>query len=258
MDKEKAVIIIPTYNEAAIIEETIEKVFQEVSAISNLDVHLLIFDSNSNDGTQDILYQLQKKYSKLHVKTEESKSGLGSAYFQAMTHALNELHADIIVEFDADLSHQPIYLPPMFEALQNYDVVIGSRYIVGGSIAKNWCWNRKILSILGNQIARLILTRKYKDFTSGFRVTRKNALLKALPSSFISPNYAYKIELLWLLHKNKLAILEYPIHFIDRQKGKSKLPAHSIFDSIRVLWNLRFNELKRYIPKILRNASVSQ
>jgi dolichol-phosphate mannosyltransferase len=247
MNKEKAVIIIPTYNEAAIIEETIEKVFLEVAHVSNLDIQVLVFDSNSNDGTQDILYKLQKNFPQLQVKTEESKSGLGSAYFQAMTYALNELHADIIVEFDADLSHQPIYLPPMFAALQHYDVVIGSRYIIGGSIADNWAWSRKLLSILGNQVARLMLTREYKDFTSGFRVTRKNALIQALPSAFISQNYAYKIELLWLLHKNKLAILEYPIHFIDRQKGKSKLPAYSIFDSIRVLCNLRFNELKRFI-----------
>ena len=99
---------------------------------------------------------------------------------------------------------------------------------------------------MGNLVARLVLSPKYKDFTSGFRVTHYLALGKILPHRFISNNYAYKLELLWALHKTKAKIVEYPIEFVDREKGQSKLPANSIFDSLRVLATLRFYELKSY------------
>jgi dolichol-phosphate mannosyltransferase len=100
---------------------------------------------------------------------------------------------------------------------------------------------------LGNIVARIALTPKYKDFTSGFRATHYLALNKALPEQFISNNYAYKLELLWALHQTKAKIIEYPIEFVDREQGQSKLPANSIFDSLRVLATLRFYELKSYI-----------
>ena len=100
-----------------------------------------------------------------------------------------------------------------------------------------------------------MLTSKYKDFTSGFRATHRLALEKALPEQFLSNQYAYKIQLLWLLHKNKARICEYPIEFIDRQKGVSKLPANSILDSLRVLFLLRFNELRGYFKMCLVGLS---
>ena len=164
-----------------------------------------------------------------------------------MRYALNNLGADIVVEFDADLSHQPCYLLPMIETMHDHDVVVGSRYVKGGSIPKNWGWHRKFLSKLGNVVARMVLTPKYKDFTSGFRATHYLALNKALPEQFISNHYAYKLELLWSLHKTKAKIIEYPIAFVDRVQGESKLPANSIFDSLRVLARLRFKELKSYM-----------
>lgn len=255
MSIEKVVIIIPTYNEALVIEDTVVEVFQETAGISNMEIHVLVFDSQSTDNTQALVADLQKKYPRLHLITEPKKSGLGSAYRQAMHYALTALSADIVFEFDADRSHQPKYIAPMLEQIKSQDVVVGSRYVQGGSIPKEWGWHRKCLSVLGNYVARLILTRKYKDFTSGFRATRRQALIKALPEKFISNQYAYKIQLLWLLHKAKASIVEFPIDFIDRQKGNSKLPANSISDSLHVLFILRFHELKTYFKMCLVGLS---
>lgn len=249
--KEKVVIIIPTYNEAFVIKNTIEQVFEVVSTIADFEVHLLVFDSASTDGTPALVASLQASYPRLHLQNETQKSGLGSAYLQAMQFALHALDASVVIEFDADLSHQPKYLVPLLEKIKTCDCVIGSRYVTGGSIPKNWAWHRKLLSVLGNYIARSILTYKYKDFTSGFRATRRQSLLNSLPKQFLSNDYAYKLQLLWLLHKNKATIYEYPIEFIDREKGESKLPKNSIIDSLRVLFTLRYYELRRYLTMCL-------
>ncbi len=242
---EKVVIIIPTYNEASVIEETISQIFNATELINTYNIHVLIFDSASTDNTQSIVTSLQKIYPKLHLQCENEKSGLGSAYLQAMTYTLTALNADIIFEFDADLSHQPKYIYPMLEMIKNCDCVVGSRYVKGGSIPKNWAAHRKLFSIVGNYIARSVLTPKYKDFTSGFRATRSQLLKKILPTSFLSNQYAYKLQLLWLLHKNNSQIREFPIEFIDREKGISKLPKNSIADSLRVLFTLRLLEFKQ-------------
>lgn len=240
MATQKVVIIIPTYNEAAVIEETIRAVFDATRSIADMDVHVLIFDSASTDDTPHIVSRLLHSCPKLHLETEPSKSGLGSAYIQAMRYAFEALSADIIMEFDADLSHQPQYIAPMLEQMKTRDVVIGSRYVEGGEIPDDWGWDRKLMSKGGNYIARLILTPRYKDFTSGFRATHRRVLAPVLPKIFFSNHYAYKLHLLWLLHKNKANILEYPIAFIDRKKGVSKLPANTIMDSLRVILKLRF------------------
>ncbi|MBA3535645.1 MAG: glycosyltransferase family 2 protein [Tatlockia sp.] len=249
--KEKVVIIIPTYNEGLVLKNTITQVFDQVDLIADFDVHLLIFDSASTDNTQAIVIELQETYPKLQMQNEPEKSGLGSAYLQAMNYALETLNADVVFEFDADLSHQPKYIAPMLERIKTSDVVVGSRYVAGGSIPRNWGLHRKLFSILGNYIARAVLTSKYKDFTSGFRATRSQILKKVLPKAFLSNHFAYKLQLLWLLHKGGAQICEHPIEFIDREKGESKLPTNSILDSLRVVFTLRYYELKRYFKMCL-------
>ncbi len=251
MTIEKVVLIIPTYNEAEVIQDTLAAVFDAAKHIPDADIHILVFDSASTDDTQQIVKKLAASNDKLHLQTELKKSGLGSAYAQAMRYALNEMNADIVFEFDADLSHEPKYIAPMLEKIKTCDVVVGSRYVPGGSIPGNWGWHRKLLSVLGNYVARALLTLKYKDFTSGFRATRRKALQAALPETFLSNNYAYKLQLFWHLHQNKARISEYPIDFVDREKGVSKLPANSMIDSLRVLFILRYYELKRYFKMCL-------
>ena len=249
MPKQMAVIIIPTYNEALMIRETLVQVFKATSGITDFAIHVLVFDSASSDNTHTIVESAKADYPNLHLRTETQKTGLGSAYLQAMRIALTELNADVVLEFDADLSHQPHYIAPMLEKIHHHDVVIGSRYVTGGSIPHDWAWHRKCLSVLGNQVARFVLTSRYQDFTSGFRATRRHALCKALPEAFLSNHYAYKIELLWTLHLNKARITEYPIEFIDRTSGESKLPTNSIFDSLRVLFTLRVKQVTQLISK---------
>lgn len=242
---ERVVVIIPTYNEAEVIEETIMSLAEIRSQLTGFELTLLIFDSASTDNTTEIVRKLQASSTWLYLQTEPHKTGLGSAYWQAMQVALNDLHADIVVEFDADLSHQPKYIPRMLEAMDAYDVVLGSRYVSDGQIPKDWGWHRKLISILGNYMARAILTPRYKDFTSGFRLTRARVLKPILQEKFLSNHYAYKLHLLWSLHKRQAKIHEYPITFVDRVKGHSKLPTNSIFDSLRVICTLRIQEFKR-------------
>lgn len=247
MPAEKVVIIIPTYNEAEGIEETIHQVFASTRNNPDYEIFVLVFDSASSDDTASIVTKLQATRPNIVLQSEPAKTGLGSAYLQAMHYALHEMNADVVVEFDADLSHQPKYLNGMLDRIKTCDVVLGSRYIKGGSIPADWGWKRKLLSVAGNYVARFCLTQKYKDFTSGFRATRRYVLLKSLPPSFISNAYAYKVELLWRLHKNKASIVEYPIDFIDRKKGHSKLPANSIIDTLNVLMTLRLQKYRTYI-----------
>lgn len=246
INNEKAVIIIPTYNEAAVIETTIHALFQATQHTSEFEIHILVFDSSSQDDTQSIIKRMQANYPTLHLFSETEKSGLGSAYHQAMEIAIDKLHADIVCEYDADGSHQPKYLLPMLNMLKSHDAVIGSRYVKGGKIPQDWGIHRKLFSVMGNWMARAVLHPKYRDYTSGFRATRTTLLKRILPNKFLSNQYAYKLHLFWLLHKAGAKIAEYPIEFIDRTLGESKLPANSVKDALRVIFTLRFKELRKY------------
>jgi dolichol-phosphate mannosyltransferase len=239
MKFEIAVVIIPTHNEAAVIQETIRAISAIRAQVQNKILKVLIFDSASNDNTVALVQQLQAEYDWLYLQQEPFKTGLGSAYYQAMHYAHSQLDADVIVEFDADLSHQPKYLVPMLAYIDKHDVVMGSRYVMGGKLPSDWALYRKVISQLGNWVARLVLTTKYKDFTSGFRATRKTSLETAIQKPFLSPNYGYKLDLLWRLHQMQATIHEFPIEFVDREKGQSKLPRNSIVESFKVILNLR-------------------
>jgi len=239
MAKEKVIIIIPVFNEEENIATTLKAILTDTESLQNFKVEILIFDSQSTDNTASIVRTFTQK-GRVHFVKEPQKSGLGSAYLQAMRYAIENLAADIIFEFDADGSHQPKYITPMLQLLEKYDVVVGSRYIAGGGVPHDWSFYRKFLSMFGNWIARLFLTNQYKDLTSGFRATRTTVLKKILPEKFLSPDYAYKLHLYFLLIQAHAKIVEFPIVFLERKKGNSKLPKNSIADTLRVLFILRF------------------
>lgn len=244
----KVVIIIPTYNEADCIEQTLVDLQRVFTHIPQHDMHILIFDSSSTDDTQPIIKRLEQQWPNLHMATEPEKSGLGSAYIKAMHHAIEHMQADIVFEFDADGSHQPKFLPPMIKCLdEGADVVVGSRYVEGGSADVEWPWHRRMISQVGNLVARTFLTPRYKDMTSGFRGTKVSALKKVNIDKLLSKNYAYKIHLFWALHKAGVKIVEYPIEFIDRQQGYSKFPKNNATESLKVVILLRLYEMRRYI-----------
>lgn len=244
MKPEIAVIIIPTYNESEVIQETIHAISAIRAQVQKKRLVVLIFDSASKDDTVALVQQLQAQYDWLYLQQEPCKTGLGSAYYQAMHFAHSQLNADIVIEFDADLSHQPKYLLPMLDYIDQNDVVMGSRYVVGGKLPGDWAVYRKVISKLGNWFARLVLTRKYKDFTSGFRATRKTCLERAIQKPFLSQHFGYKLDFLWRLHQMQATIHEFPIEFVDREKGQSKLPRNSIMESLKVILNLRFHSMK--------------
>lgn len=250
----KAVIIIPTYNEKENIAEIIgelKKVF--LSAPKEFSMHILVVDDSSPDGTADLIKEKMKTMPNLHLFINSQKKGLGAAYIKGMKYAMQTLKADVIFEFDADGSHKPSYIPKMLEEINNgADVVVGSRYVKGGSMPKNWGLNRKIVSYFGNLIARgVLLTFQYHDMTSGFRATKTEFLKKIDLENLLSKQYAYKIHLFYALHKLGAKIVEYPIDFVDRTKGKSKFPKNNVKDSLRVVFTLRYRENQRFIKVCL-------
>lgn len=246
----KTVIIIPTYNEKENINsliETLESVFVKVPA--GFKMNILVVDDTSPDGTADIVKGLQKKYSNLHLFINKKKKGLGAAYIKGFKYAMEQLKADIVFEFDADGSHQPKYIPAMLEEInRGADVVVGSRYISGGLMPKDWGIDRKLVSFFGNLMCKLVLlTFQYHDMTSGFRATKTKFLRKIDLDSLLSKQFAYKIHLYYALHKLGAKIVEYPIEFIDRTKGKTKFPKNNIIDSLRVVFTLRWRESEKFI-----------
>jgi dolichol-phosphate mannosyltransferase len=238
------VIIIPTYNEEGHIRETLKLLEHEISHIEKHTFDMLVFDSNSSDKTIPYVKSLQADFKNIHLLVEEKKSGLGGAYIKAMRYVMENLDADVVFEFDADGSHQPKYIPKMMLLLeQGADVVIGSRYVAGGKIDANWAWNRRMISLMGNGIARLFLTRKFHDITSGFRATKVNILKTVSLENLLSKNYAYKIHLLWELHLRTAAIVEVPITFLEREYGFSKFPRNNIWESLKVVIMLRLRKM---------------
>ena len=240
----KVVIIIPTYNEKQNIGSTIDNLEKNFKLIKNHQMQILVIDDSSPDGTQDIVKEKKAKYGNIILFPNQVKAGLGAAYIKAMKYAMTKLEADAIFEYDADGSHQPKYIPGMVETLaKGADVVVGSRYVPGGSMPDDWGFDRKLVSFFGNLIARSVLwTWQYKDQTSGFRGTKTEFLKKVDLDNLLSKQFAYKIHLYYALHKLGAKIKEYPIDFIDRSVGKSKFPKNNVKDSLRVVFTLRYRE----------------
>ena len=228
---EKVVIVIPTYNEREGIENTIRTTFIELSKISEYDCHILVVDADSPDGTATIISKLQKEYPKLHLLVKE-KEGLGADYVAAFEYAKETLKPDLIGEFDGDLQHDPKDIKRLLTAISNgADVAVGSRFIKGGSIPKDWGLMRKFLSSVGNIYAR-IMTGMWSshDITSGFRITRvQNVLNKIKLDELYSKRFAYKMDLYYRLYKTGAIIKEVPINFSERVKGSSKIQVFSLF-----------------------------
>jgi len=245
----KVVIIIPTYNESESIANTVENLQVEFKKIKNHDMHILVIDSNSSDNTQVIIKKLQEKYKNIHLLVEKAKSGLGGAYIMAMKYAMEKMSADVVFEYDADGSHQPKYILGMVDTLaKGADVVVGSRYVPGGSMPKDWGFNRKLMSFGGNLIARSTLFMfQYRDMTSGFRGTKTKLLKKVDLDGLFSKQFAYKIHLYYDLHKLGAKIVEYPIDFIDRTKGHTKFPANNVRDSLLLCFRLRLRDSKQFL-----------
>lgn len=210
-------VVIPTYNEAENIKELIPLIRTYVA-----DAKIIIIDDNSNDGTQEIAKVLNAE-----VFVRKNEKGLGSALRFGLLKAY-ELGFEYVATMDADLSHDPIYLPSMFNASLNADLVLGSRYVKGGKI-ENWPLKRRIISKGANLLVRFLLNMKVKDNTTGYRVYSRRAI-EVIKECINSNGYEFQICSLYKAKVNGLRIVEVPITFRDRSKGKSKLGSEKIFE----------------------------
>ncbi len=230
---------MPTYNEAENISLMIDRlVDKEFPKITGVEMHLLVVDGNSPDGTADLVKKAMKTRKNLHLFLEPEKRGLGWAYIWGMKHAMQELKADAVIEMDADGQHPPEFVKPMVAAyLDGADYVIGSRYIPGGSVPKEWAFSRKAVSYFGNLFIRLVLLKpKLHDLTTGFRLTKvKGVLDKIKLDKLMEPRrFAYKVDLMYQSVKNAKNVREVPLEFRPRTKEKSKFSTKEMVATFKV------------------------
>lgn len=220
----RIVIILPTYNERENIEQTIENVESVFKTLSSYKCMILVVDDNSPDGTGKIVEKLMNKFNNVDLITG-SKKGLGAAYVRGMRYAINKMKADIFFEMDSDFSHDPKIIPNFVKKIEDgSDFVIGSRYIKGGSIPKQWGIKRKIYSVLGNLIVRFgLMLLRVKDWTSGYRAVKKEVFESVGNNLDQYKGYTFQVAFLHRAMQKGFDISEVPIQFIDRKYGQSKI-----------------------------------
>jgi len=229
-------IISPTYNEKKNISSHIENIFS-----IDENYHILIIDDNSPDGTANIVKELQLKYKNLFLEERPGKAGLGTAYKYAFNWALKKKY-DNIIQMDADLSHDPKEIKEMVRLLNNYDLIIGSRYIDGVSVV-HWPIKRLILSYSANVYARIVTGLPIKDSTGGFKAWKRKVIDSIDINDVKSQGYSFQIEMNWRAWQKKFSIFEHPIIFADRTIGESKMSKKIMFEAIIVIWRMRIWKL---------------
>ncbi len=220
-----AIIILPTYNEKGNVERLIAILEKEVfPEINDHKMAILVADDNSPDGTGDAVRELMKEWKNIELSTGPKK-GLGAAYVRAMTYAIEKMNADVVFEMDADFFHDPKKVPEFLKRItEGYDFVIGTRYSDGGSIPKNWGLHRKIFSVVGNLLVRIILTRFYiHDWTGGYRAIKKQVFLKVRPDLEKFTGYTFQVAFLHKAIQQGFKVAEVPFKAKDRELGRSKI-----------------------------------
>lgn len=238
----KCLVITPTYNEKENIETMIDLVFKETAGIT---LHMLIVDDNSPDGTASVVERLMKeKYGgRLFMLGREGKQGLATAYIAGFKWGL-ERGYDVLAEMDADLSHNPRYLPHMLALTATYDAVIGSRNVKGGGVT-GWGFMRNFVSKGGSFYARLILGIPVRDITGGFNIWTRKVLERIGLDSVISRGYSFQIELKYRACKLGFSVYDFPIVFENRVKGKSKMSKKIFMEAFFKVWKLKFIDMKK-------------
>ena len=228
-----ALVIIPTYNEI----ENLPLLLEQIEAL-NIGVHVLVVDDGSPDGTGAWVRGQIASRPHLHLLERKGKLGLGSAYVAGFRYAL-EKDYEFIFEMDADFSHNPSYLPQFLKEIENYDLVVGSRYVKGVTVV-NWPMSRLLLSYFANMYARFITGIPLHDATGGFKCFRASALRSLNLNRIHSDGYSFQIEVNYKLWKKGFRIQEIPIIFVDRTAGQSKMSSKIIKEALFLLVRLRF------------------
>jgi dolichol-phosphate mannosyltransferase len=228
-----ALVVVPTFNE----RENLPPLVRGVMAHDGF--RMLIVDDNSPDGTGAVADQLATEYpGRIEVLHRTGERGLGRSYVDGLRRAL-QTDAELIFQMDADLSHDPAYLPALAQGAANYDVVIGSRYLNGVSVV-NWPLHRIFLSAFANRYIRAVTRLSPTDCTSGFRCWRRDALSRIPLDRVASAGYAFLVEMLFRAAQNGSRIGEVPIIFVERRQGQSKVSGPVLLESLITPWRLRF------------------
>ena len=222
----RATICLPTYNEA----ENVEALVDAVRKVLPSDHRILIVDDNSPDGTGEIAGRLAAESDDVEVLHRPAKAGLGPAYLAGFKHALEQA-AELIMQMDADFSHDPAYLPRFLDAARNADLVLGSRYVPGGGVSE-WGALRRAISRGGSAYARVVLGMRIRDLTGGFKLWRREALEAIDLDSVDSRGYAFQVEMTYRAKQAGLRIVEVPIVFRDRRVGDSKMTAPIVAEAM--------------------------
>ncbi len=250
----KYVIIIPTYNESRNVPLLVPKLSEQINKIKNHEVQVLFVDDSSPDGTADVIERLRTEFTFVNLIVRKEKNGLGAAYVAGYKHAIENMHADVIMEMDADLQHNPEDIYKFVGKIdEGFDFVVGSRYILPDGIPQEWELRRKLLSWGGNVFIRYILgIFEIHEFTNNFRATRvKNVLDQIYTEELLSYGFAYKIHMIYLLHRAGAKLSEIPVRFGLREEGISKMEQNNMLDSLRVVLTLRLREFKSFIKFVL-------
>ena len=226
----KLAIVIPTYNEAETIPNLIKELFEKLKQlVDKLDI--LIIDDSSPDGTADIARELGDKYEKITVIQRPKKMGLGAAYKEGFRYVLSKLDSELIVQMDADHSHQPGEISNMLDKIKNFDFLIASRHVYGSDVI-GWGLGRKVTHSIAGSIASVCAKIDIKDSTSGFRMFKKKTLEKIDFEKIRSDGFAFQIEVLHQLKQLGMKGLEVPTVFINRTEGSSKMGSNEMMQFI--------------------------
>lgn len=232
----KSIVCIPTYNECENIDRMIDAIHGVVP-----EMHILVIDDGSPDGTAAIVRERILTDDRVHLLEREGKLGLGTAYCAGFAYALN-LGYDIILQMDADFSHDPKELVRFLEVIKENDVVIGSRYVSGVNVI-NWPMSRLLLSYFANAYTRVITGMPIADATGGFKCFRADVLRNIDLTKIKSNGYAFQIEMNYRAWRQRARIKEVPIIFMDRVQGISKMSKNIVYEAAFLVWKLKLGTL---------------
>ena len=231
----KLAVVIPTYNEKETIQILIEKLFSEIKPIVD-ELHVVIIDDSSPDGTANIVTDLSDKFQKISLIQRQTKLGLGSAYKDGFNHVLEKIDSDLIVQMDADHSHNPSEIVTMLQEIEGYDFVVASRHMPNSSIV-GWGVGRQMTHSFAGIIARISARIDIKDSTSGFRMFKRETLQSIEFDKIESDGFAFQIEMLYQLKQKGFRGLEMPTIFVNRKSGKSKMGGTEIMQFIKTCFS---------------------
>jgi len=234
----RVMVVVPTYNERKNLEELAPKVLSMLP-----DTELLVVDDGSPDGTGQYADALARHDPRIHVLHRPSKMGLGSAYVRGFKYALDAA-AELIIQMDADFSHDPKEIPHLVAAAGSYDVVLGSRYITGANVV-NWPLSRLFLSYFANVYTHIVTGLPLRDSTGGFKCFRRKVIETIDLDSIRSDGYSFQIEVNFRCWRKEFSIVEIPIVFVDRHSGTSKMSRRIVWEAMWLVWRLRLEAILR-------------